>query len=261
VTDRMPDIELETTLTEIGALLDYPRPARLADAVRVRLREPRAARRRLRIAFVPAAATLVLLLLVVALALPAVRAAATEFLRLRGIDIFPSATIAPRPTPSAGVTFPGERVSLDEAQRRVHFTITTPRDTRLGAPDEVRVDVVGQNERVTLVYVSRSSIPVSREAGVSAAVIEFRGAVDASLFGKTVGPGTRLESVTVNGSPGFWLEGQPHFFVWRDPSGNFQQETLRLAGSTLIWEQDGVTIRLEADLTRDDALAIAASFR
>ena len=44
-------------------------------------------------------------------------------------------------------------------------------------------------------------------------------------------------------------------------AGNPQAETLRLAGNTLLWEQDGVTFRLEAQVSRDDALRIAASFR
>jgi len=50
-------------------------------------------------------------------------------------------------------------------------------------------------------------------------------------------------------------------FFYRDASGIIQTETLRLAGNTLIWEQDGVTFRLEAQVSREDALRIAASFR
>lgn len=263
MAERLDDIQLEATLVEIGERLDYPRPTRMADAVRARLREPRRRARWLlgRVGLAPAAVTAALLLIVIALALPGVRAAATEFLRLRGIDIFPSASIAPRPSASPTITFPGERVSLDEARRRVHFAIKTPVDARLGEPDEVRVDVAGTNERVTLVYARRVSIPVSPEAGVSAVVVEFQGHVDATLFGKAVGTGTRLDSVNVDGAPGYWLEGQPHLFFWRDNAGGIQQETLRLAGNTLIWERDGVTYRLEAQVGRDDALRIAASFR
>ena len=46
-----------------------------------------------------------------------------------------------------------------------------------------------------------------------------------------------------------------------DPSGNIVSDTLRLAGNTLVWVQDGVTIRLEAQVTRDRALQLAATFR
>ena len=58
-----------------------------------------------------------------------------------------------------------------------------------------------------------------------------------------------------------WLEGTPHQFFYRDSAGNPSPETLRLAGNTLLWEQDGVTFRLEAQVARDEALRIASSFR
>jgi len=258
----MRDNELEAALEEIGERLAYPRPTRMGDAVRARLREPRAgwwdALRTRRLGLLPALATVVLLIAVVAAA--SSEAVAEQILRLRGIEIYrgpavPSATAAARPT------FPGERLTLEEARRRVTFPVKVPSDARLGAPDEVHLDFAATNERLTLVYRQRVSIPVSADAGVSAVVVEFRGAVDATLFGKAAGPGTRIDSVAVNGSPGYWLEGQPHQFFWRDQLGNIQVETLRLAGNTLLWEQDGVTYRLEAQVSKDEALRIAASFR
>jgi hypothetical protein len=102
---------------------------------------------------------------------------------------------------------------------------------------------------------------VSPEAGVSALIVEFRGRIDEALFGKVTAGGTRIEEVTVNGGRGFWIEGEPHIFFYRDEAGNVWNETLRLAGNTLLWEQDGVTLRLEASLGRDNAMRIAAGFR
>src|SRR5437867_1441669 len=61
--------------------------------------------------------------------------------------------------------------------------------------------------------------------------------------------------------PGFWLAGEPHQFFYRDPSGNFQADTLRLAGNTLLWEEGGITHRLEAQVSKDEALRIASSVR
>jgi hypothetical protein len=261
----MTDNELEATLTDVGKRLAYPRPTRLADAVRARLRE-RPSRlwwdvlRSPRYAF----ATLAVLALVVILAVPDARAAAGEFLRLRGIDLFrveavatPTATAVPR------ASFAGALVTLDEARRRADFTVRAPTDSRLGAPDEVYrgLDPTGTHDVVTLVYTARPGIPVSREAGVSALVVEFRGRVDESLFGKALAPGTFIEAVLVNGGHGYWIEGEPHLFFYRDASGDARAETLRLAGNTLLWVQDGVTLRLEAQVGRDEALRIAASFR
>jgi hypothetical protein len=263
--EPMREQELEATLTDLGERLAYPRPTRLAAAVRARLNEPRPRRwwdavLSPRYAFAPAVATLLLILVVSLAAMPGVRAAADEFLRLRGIDIFQANATPSAPAASPALPFPGARVSLDEARRSAPF-LRAPTDARLGAPDQVFIDQTQAGDRVTLVYVSRPGIPVSRDAGVSAVVVVFRGLVDESLFGKVTAPGTRVEEVTVSGGRGFWLEGAPHQFFYRDSAGNPWPETLRLAGNTLLWEQGGVTFRLEAQLSRDDALRIAASFR
>ncbi len=261
MTERMRDEELEATLVDIGGRLDYPQPTRMAQAVRARLREPRPKRPLWSApAFAPAFVTLALLLVVVALGSPGVRSAAREFFHLRGIDIFPVPSVA-TVAPTLPVTIPGERVSLDEARRRVHFTVRQPTVPELMAPDAVVLDTTGGAERVTLLYGERAGLPPTQVPGASVLLVEFRGSVDAAFFGKGFGPGTTLEEVTVNGGRGFWLAGAPHFFFYRDPSGGIQQETLRLAGNTLLWEQDGVTLRLEAAVTKDQALRIAASVR
>jgi hypothetical protein len=263
--EPMAERELEATLTDLGERLDYPRPTRLADAVRMRLSEPRSRRWwdaivSPRYAFAPALATLLLIVVVSFAAVPEMRAAADEFLRLRGIDIFRTAS-TPAPVASASIQFPGDRVSLEDARRRAPF-LRVPTDPRLGTPDQVYIDQTQAGTRVTLVYVSRAGIPASREAGVSAVVVAFRGRVDEqALFGKGIPVGSRIEEVTVNGGRGFWIEGAPHQFFYRDAAGDIQPETLRLAGNTLLWEQSDATFRLEAQVRRDEAIRIGASAR
>jgi hypothetical protein len=70
-----------------------------------------------------------------------------------------------------------------------------------------------------------------------------------------------LESIVVNGGMGYWIEGQPHLFIYRDARGEIRDEILRLAGNTLLWEQGGLTLRLEASIPRETALRIANSVR
>jgi len=258
MSERMRDDELEATLKDIGAHLAYPEPTRLRDAVLARIRAPRrpvAWYRRL----APALATAALLALVLILASPAVRTAAGEFFHLRGIDIF-NVPSTPSALPSAPIVVPGDRVTLAEARRRAGFAIRVPA-AGLGEPDAVFVDTSSGNDRITLEYGPRPGMPPTQVPGVSALVVEFRGAIEPNLFAKTAGPETRVEQVAVNGGPGLWLEGAPHLFFYRDASGAILPETLRLAGNTLVWEQDGVTLRLEAQVTRARALEIAASLR
>lgn len=263
--EPMPEQELEATLVDLGERLAYPRPTRLADAVRARLREPRSRRwwetlGSPRYAFAPALATLALILVVSLAAVPDVRAAADEFLRLRGIDLFRTAATPSAPVASPMVPFPGERVSLEQARSRAPF-LRVPTDARLGVPDQIYIDETQAGTRVTLVYVSRTGFPVSREAGVSAVVVAFRGRVDESLFVKVMPAGTRVEEVNVDGARGFWIEGAPHQFFYRDATGNIQTETLRLAGNTLLWERSEATFRLEAQISRDEAISVGASAR
>jgi hypothetical protein len=85
--------------------------------------------------------------------------------------------------------------------------------------------------------------------------------VDENFFGKTIDQNTTLEKVTVNGQPAFWIQGAPHFFFFNAGGGNIQQETLRLAGNTLIWTQGNLLLRLEAQVDKATALRIAASLR
>jgi hypothetical protein len=261
MNERARDDDLERTLRDIGERLDYPRPVAMAAAVRARLRDPRPRRAawwppRL----VPALVTAAILAIVVVLASPDARAAAGQFLHLRGIDIFPVPTV-PASLPPLRITFAGQRTTLEEARRLVRFPMLAPTAAELGTPDDVFVESVGTSDRVSLVYRRRDGMPASTEAGVSALVVEVRGTVDEALLGKATGPGTRIEKVTVNGAPGYWLEGAPHLFFYREPGGNVRDETLRLAGNTLVWVQDGVTIRLEAQVSRDEALRLASTFR
>ncbi len=88
---------------------------------------------------------------------------------------------------------------------------------------------------------------------------EARGAVDEQFFGKTVGPGTTIESVEVGGHKGWWIAGEPHTIVFTDANGNPYFETLRLATNTLLLDDNGTVIRIEGQMTKQQALQIAAS--
>ena len=48
-------------------------------------------------------------------------------------------------------------------------------------------------------------------------------------------------------------------FRYRDATGPEVQELTRLVGDTLVWERDGVTLRLEGAASLDQALVVAES--
>jgi hypothetical protein len=72
---------------------------------------------------------------------------------------------------------------------------------------------------------------------------------------------TRVESVRVGASPGFWISGGPHEIGYLKPDGEPFPESTRLAGNTLVWQRGAVTLRLECSCTKDRALGIAESMR
>ncbi len=268
---RPSDEELGEDLARLGRAIDYPKPRDAWPVVRARIvghrRRPWwAVLAGPRLPLVPVALAVLAIVVGVFALSPDARSAAQEFLRLRGVEIFRAPqTPSPTPTRTAGASpaplAPGERLTLAEARAAVSFAFLVPTDAALGDPDEVFVARTASTAQVYLIYRVRSGIPPSPQAGVSALVAALRGGVEEAIFGKVVGPGTKLEPVTVNGGRGFWLEGSPHQFFYRDPSGGIRDETLRLAGNTLLWEHGGVTYRLEANVSKGEAVRIAASFR
>ena len=112
---------------------------------------------------------------------------------------------------------------------------------------------------VTLVYGQSPEIKVSGQTGVAVLVTEARGQINENFFQKTLGPDSTLERVSVGGHIGYWIAGHPHDFVFTDANGNFQDDALRLATNTLIFDHNGTIVRIEGDMTRAQALQIAGS--
>ena len=262
--ERLDDRDLERTLSDIGARLDGPKRD-MWPAVRARIAERRAQPWWSRLGFdgrtlAPIAATLAVILVAAFVLTPSFADALGHLLSSPGVQIFRvSTTPTPMPTTGAYLSFPGQRAaSVAEASRLAGFTVREP--AALGAADEIYVELAPV--RVTLVYRTRQGLPVTALPGISALIVEFKGSLDAPILGKAIGPGTTLEAVPLSsGNAAYWLAGQPHQFFYRDSTGNIQPDTLRLAGNTLLWDAGGITYRLEAQVTREEAVRIASSFR
>src|SRR5256714_11556591 len=241
---RLNDAQLAGALADLGGRIAWP-TVDVRDRVLARVQaEPRRtawwrAAWSPRYGFAPAIVTIAIALLAVLAFSPEARTTATDILRLRGVEIFRGPVPSPSPSPSRSpgsipspTAFPstglGVLVSLDEAKARAGYAVVVPTDPLLGAPDEVYLRSVPGSTAVSFVYKERAGIAPS-PAGVAAIVTEFAGAtVDEQFFGKVLDQTTTLEKVTVNGQPGFWIQGTPHFFFYQ-ANGAVQQETLRLA--------------------------------
>jgi hypothetical protein len=253
-------IELEQQLGRLGTGLDWPATPNLAPAVRMRIgvrRRPWFENR-----WAMAAAAAILALAALAAYTPS-REAIASWINLHTFfrTVPHLATPSPLPPGPLGQRLGlGQPSTLQQAGAAVKWKLLVP--ASLGAPDEVYVEPAvdaPSGGEVTLVYAAREGIPAAGETGVGVLITEARGAINSEFFGKVVGPGTTIEPVTVSGSSGYWISGAPHQVVFLDNSGGIRFETLRLATNTLLINTGGTVVRIEGNLTKAQALEIAAS--
>jgi hypothetical protein len=199
------------------------------------------------------------------LAIPSSRDAVAERLGLKGVKVTSVETATPSavaqnptatPAPLGEGLGLGTRMALGDALSMVNFPVLAPDTGRFGLPDAVYSDRTPPGGRVSLVYLPRTGLPQTPETGVGMVLTQFRGTFQPYIE-KQIHGSTTVEQVTVKGGRGLWIAGQPHILLYRDSSGQVQQATSRLAANTLLWEQDGLTLRLESSLSRDEALRIA----
>lgn len=265
---RSPDPDLERELRELGKRLEYPPAPDVTDRVLGRIRggAARTGGRRWGLPASPwrravAAALVVVLAVASVLGIsPQARTAAAEWLGLGGVKItfLPS---TPEAEPVGADLRLGKKVSLEEARERVPYRILVPDLPKLGEPDTIYVGEPPPGGQVSLVYRPRPGIPRAAETRVGLLLTQFRGQTGRIYFEKSLGPGMKLENVRINGGRGYWIEGALHVFVYEDANKNIQEEKIRLAANTLIWEQGELTLRLEGKLSKEEALRIAESVR
>jgi hypothetical protein len=246
----------ESELRALGRELQVPPPSDIAAAVRHRLEEPAGrrgqspalrhsvVRRRPAWRAVLVAAAVILALLI---ATPAGRAVISQVFRFVGIEIRQQP--GPVRSPPTSAPLPGQRgTSLAQARRQAAFPIIVP--AALGKPDEVLVS--GGGRVVSLIY--------RRTAYGTVRLDEFSGHTDRIVFEK-FGHVGGMREVTVHGGEGLWIKG-PHELIYITPRGRPAYASARLTtGNTLIWSTGPVALRLEGNLARATALAIADSAR
>jgi hypothetical protein len=267
-------LDLEQALTELAAALEWPATPQLAARVRHQITSPLAgtvARRAgwgvrsgswYRQLWALAAAA-VIIAGAALLAYTPSRTAVANWLNLHVFVEQVHHLPAPSPLPPGPLGQRlglGSETTLTRAQEQTSWHIPVP--SSLGSPDEVYLQPPPDGPplgEVSLVYAARPDIPVSGQTGVSVLITEARGAVNEDFFGKMIGDGSTLEEVTVAGHQAYWISGQPHIFFFIDAAGNFRNETMRLATDTLILDNAGTIVRIEGNLTRNQALQIASS--
>ncbi|MCO5187509.1 MAG: hypothetical protein M9918_04770 [Anaerolineae bacterium] len=204
-----------------------------------------ARRRRLR----PALAvsfTLVAVLLLIGLSMPQARATVLEALRLGAIEIRLLESEPIIDAAALSIVDLGEPVT--EADALTHFAGPLRHSAELGQPNAFFVhDIFGEIAAVTMLWQpnTRTDTPQIAVTQINSPGFVFKWAY-----------GQQIEEITVNRQPGIWIEG-PHPVQFE--SGIVDRDAVA-QGNVLIWVDGRTTLRLEGDLTQEQALEIAAGF-
>ncbi len=129
-----------------------------------------------------------------------------------------------------------------------------------GSPDEVWFD--GTAGGVTsLAYRAGPGLPAAKHAdGIGLLIQEFTG--DGSGFlHKYLTNGSHARQVAVGPYDGVFITGGDHFLAYDNATGEGATADGRLVGNALVFQREGLTIRIEGDLPIARMVAIGASLR
>lgn len=259
-----PDIaEVDTLLREAADAFSYPRTPSMAAAVLERLGEPTRERRFLgarrligalaawrgpvpRIALAVIAG--VLLVLGAALAIPQSRTALAELFGLGRVRVEIGPVQGPEPPVLSPASF-ARPVGLRTAQEAVDFTLRFP--TRGGLildPDAVYVQGEDIGAPVVIFLYQGEDFDLYQSGS--------------GFFGKGLPDESFAHEIDMGGQPGFWIDQGGHIASFLDDEGRLVVESRRTVDrATLLWEEGGITYRLESSLSRDEAIRVAESLQ
>jgi hypothetical protein len=228
--------DLERELTTLGDVVEWPPTPDAAGAIRDRLapRRPTPWRRMLAV---------VLVLLAGAAAVPDVRAAVGRLLGFAGGERIERTEEVPRNAPRLDL---GRPVTLAEARRRAGFHVGVP--SGAGTPD-VRLGGALGDRTVSLLL------------GPDAILSQRPG--QAAIFAaKQVMDRVEVRFVKVAGADGVWIGRGPRSVITMRPDGTEATWSAALPGAgVLLWDREGVALRLEIRGDLAEAMRIAESVR
>jgi hypothetical protein len=246
-------IDLEHQLRDLGEHLDHPAGDRIVPQLRTRLSTPSTGAsprsrwpRRRAVATVIASIAAVLLL---AIAIPPSRDAIADLLGLGSHEVGQSDRVAvPHDGPPVTSRPPSDQISplnLESARQAVDFPIRVPGE--VDATPQVTVDRSVPGGLVALDYPLFTLVEVASPPNVAADLA------------KLVAPESHVRVVAVRGRPGLWITGTHHRVPYLDRDGTLRFGSSRPTGHVLLWEEGGVTYRVEGFARQAAAVEIASS--
>lgn len=239
--------DIERLLRDLPGRIQYPSPPDVSGPVLSSISSPPISRRPRRLLAASAAA--VALAALVAVIIPATRERVVGWLGIGGIGV---------ETTQATVVLPpdvtlGDHVEVNDIPAAAGFDPLVP--DALGEPSVAFIDGGG---RLWILWTPTEDLPPTADRNVGAIVTQFRTTASPGLTKGLIAGASTARIVDIDGRPAVWVEG-PHDLYLPELAG--LSVNGRSAGNTLIWEQGGLTIRLETALALTQSIEIARSFR
>ena len=243
---------VEELLRSAAASLAYPPTPPIARAVQARLREAgrgpaRAehwwARPAFRLALAAAA-----LVVAVTIALPQSRSALAKFFGLSNVRIESQPTAGPTPPALSPQSF-ARPSSIEDARSIVDFALRFPTsDGDQLEPDAVYLQGEDAGRPVVIfVYEDEGYDLYQSRLGIFS-----KGGPDPSL----------VHELSFAGHNALWIDEGGHIATFLDEQDRLVVESRRTVGrATLLWEEDGITYRLETSLSQQEAIDVAESLK
>ena len=159
----------------------------------------------------------------------------------------PNVTPTPLPTPQNIESF-ATPVTASEAATALGFAPVVP----AGAGDPLQIYLVNYSgARVAVLHYSTFDL-WEEDSGIFEKSLQF--------VGKGLPEQTVLEQLTINARPAYWIRGGAHLVTFSGADGKPVAGSQRtVLTDTLVWRGAAINYRLEGDLDRSAALALAQS--
>ena len=226
-------------IAETAVYFPYPPTPDIAGAVQQRLQPQPTRDKHLRWAV--ALALFVVLLSASLLAIPPVRAAVFEWLRIGAIEVFVVEEV-----PAAETAVPlsildlGEAITLEEAQAVFPEPLRQPADWDAANPVYSQ-QFLGRLPTITMQWRTADGVSVTLSQ------------IAAPYLGMKWASGEQVVETAVAGKTAVWIEG-PHPLRLKTGESDMQ---INIDSNVLIWTEGTITYRLEGQFNRETAVQLA----
>jgi hypothetical protein len=152
----------------------------------------------------------------------------------------------------------GDPLTLEQARSRLDGKLVLPGARGFDEPEEIYTldrSYGDENSRgVAMVYPQRTSMPSLGGTGAGLILIEIPGDLSSMYPGSELARSSGAEKVEIGGGRGYWITGGGKLPYPLDLG-------VHPPANVLIWEREGLVLRLAADLPRAEAIKLAESMR